>query len=185
MAEEQSKSGKWYGTAGKFVHGGVTLALAVTSIYLGTKDTSPSSLASIASTLESIAGHLETGEQFNTSELATVGEIVKYTSAIEGAVVEKAAGSPLPGVDAILIKDGQVSVPLMQTQSMQLGNGDRVSVSYITSNGNGVFTFMVNGTRKKYLIGSRLYDSEAEDCFIEFLGMNATNDEAAIRPFCN
>ena len=168
--------------------GAVTGAIiGAAGMFIGMGDTSPKSLEGMASALERIADNLEKVDEIDPDAAEDAAALLGSVDAIGSLVAAKASstGVALPGVDAILVTDEGTAVGVGQTQSMILGNGDRVSVTYLTDLGNNRFRMSVNAVQKAYYVGARVYESEDGACFVELTGKISSSNEVVIRPVCN
>ncbi|MDJ0922691.1 MAG: hypothetical protein QNI84_16305 [Henriciella sp.] len=161
------------------------LAVGAAGMFLAIGDTSPKSLEQMAVALTQIAENLDSVSEIDPNSAEEASAILIKASEISSRIVRQSSGIELPGVDAVLIQDEPLPVAIGSTQSMLLGTGDRVSVTYVRPNSNGFYTLVVNDITHTFGTGNRLFETEDGRCFIEFLGTNATNDQALIRPACN
>ena len=146
-------------------------------------DTSPKSLSGMASSLDRIAVNLEKMQEIDPSSAGEAADVLKRVDEIGRKVAEKAVGLELPNVDGILLTDEGVAIPAHETKTIVMGNGDRVSLSYLDRTTKG-YTLSVNGEEGLFPIGARVYVSDDGLCFVEFLRTEDHFSDAVVRAVC-
>lgn len=165
------------GAVGGAVVGGLGVLFA-----LG--DTSPKSLSDMASSLDRIAVNLEKIQAIDPGSAGEAADLIKRADEIGRKVVEKAVGIELPNVDGILLSDDGVVIPANETKTILLGNGDRVSMSYLNRTTKG-YILSVNGEQAPFKFGDRIYVSDDTRCFVEFLRSEDHFSSAVVRAVCD
>lgn len=158
-------------------------AVGALGVFFSLGDTSPTSLAGMATSLERIAENLDKMGDIDPASAEEASALLTRADEIGRKVVEKASGVELPNVDGILLTDEGVDVPAAETKTVLLANGERISTSYVTRSGSR-FGLSVNGVQEAYHVGDRIYVSEQGGCFIELLRATPNYASVVVRPAC-
>ena len=65
-----------------------------------------------------------------------------------------------------------------------MGNGDRVSISYLDRTTKG-YVMTINGQEGLFPIGGRIHTSEDGACFVEFLRTEDRFSDIVVRAVCD
>nr|WP_321509355.1 hypothetical protein [uncultured Hyphomonas sp.] len=146
-------------------------------------DTSPKSLSGMASSLDRIAENLEKIQDIDPSSAGDAVDVLNRADQISRKVAEKAAGLELPNVDGVLLTDEGIAIPAKETKTIVMGNGERVSMSYLDRTTKG-YTMTINGQEGLFPIGAHIHASEDGTCFVEFLRTEDHFSKAIVRAVC-
>lgn len=153
-------------------------------VFFSLGDTSPTSLAGMASSLERIANNLDTIGDIDSASAGEAASLLTRAGEISRKVMEKTpAGIELPNVDGLVLTDEGLEIPSEETKTVLLANGDRVSVSYVSRSASR-FGLSVNGVQHVYYVGARIYTSKDDTCFIELLRATSNYASVIVRPAC-
>ena len=178
MAEEKKSLLNVANAAGAV--GGVVVGAS--SMFLAMGDTSPKSLEDMAKAMNRIAVTLEKSGELDAASASAAADLVNSAQLISQEVAKKAVGIELPGMEGVLLPDEGVSIAKDDTKSLVLGNGDRVSVTYLYH--TSAYRLNVNGKEQYYQLGARVYESEDKSCFVEILRSDADFSKVVVRPVC-